>query len=286
MVSRAPPVLFYGRSLREATTARFRLAERTYTPQLQIPSHAHAEAFLGITLEGRYTQQYGHKTQAFQLWTVSFSPSGEVHSSSYSATGARALYVEIAPEALQWIREFHPIEGGPVGFDGGKPAWFAAHLYHEFCHSDELSPLVLEGLVLQLLAEILRPREVSNARPEWLCRAHEVIRARFAEPLTLVKIAGTVSVHPVHLAHEYRRHYGCTVGEQIRQLRMERACWQMAETNGSLVEIALACGFSDQSHFTVSFRNLTGMTPYEYRKIVRGRLISRKAIKPIQDSFA
>src|ERR1035441_5289278 len=98
MVSRAPPVLFYGRSLREATTARFRLAERTYTPQLQIPSHAHAEAFLGITLEGRYTQQYGHKTQAFQLWTVSFSPSGEVHSSSYSTTGARALYVEIAPE--------------------------------------------------------------------------------------------------------------------------------------------------------------------------------------------
>src|ERR1039458_1144764 len=200
MVSRAPPVLFYGRSLREATTARFRLAERTYTPQLQIPSHAHAEAFLGITLEGRYTQQYGHKTQAFQLWTVSFS----------------RLSFDSAPEALQWIREFHPIEGGPVGFDGGKPAWFAARLYHEFCHPDELSPLVLEGLVLQLMAEILRPREVSNARPEWLCRAHEVIRARFAEPLTLVKIAGTVSVHPVHLAHEYRRHYGCTVGEQIR----------------------------------------------------------------------
>lgn len=263
-------VPFYGRILREAATARFRLTERIYAPGLQVPSHTHAEAFLGITLDGHYTQQYGHKTQAFQLWTVCFSPSGEVHSSSYSTTGARALYVEIAIEELQWIREFHPIEEGPVGFDGGKPAWFAAHLYHEFCHSDELSPLVLEGLVLQLLAEILRPREVSNHRPEWLRRAHEVIRARFAEPLTLVKIAGTVSVHPVHLAKEYRRHYGCTVGEQIRRLRMEHACWQMAETSGSLVEIALACGFSDQSHFTVSFRNSTGMTPSEYRRFFRG----------------
>jgi AraC-like DNA-binding protein len=38
-----------------------------------------------------------------------------------------------------------------------------------------------------------------------------------------------------------------------------------------VAEIALACGFSDQSHFTTAFRRLTGIPPHRYRLQISGR---------------
>ena len=267
MLSSVPLVPFHGAILEEQSTAGFRLTERTYPSGLQIPMHAHEHAFFGFTVEGHYSQFYGLRTREFRPWTITFQPSGETHSSSY-ATGARALYVEIAPAQLRQIRECSPFEEVSLSLAGGRPSWCAARLYHEFHHADELSPLVLEGLVLQLFAEIFRKRKAAGG-PAWLRRAKEMIRARFAEALTLAEIANEVGVHPVHLAHEYRRQYRCTVGEQIRQLRIEYACKQITETNCPLADVALAAGFSDQSHLTVAFRNSTGMTPSAYRALLR-----------------
>jgi AraC family transcriptional regulator len=61
----------------------------------------------------------------------------------------------------------------------------------------------------------------------------------------------------------------------MRQLRIERASRQILQTDLPLVEIALASGFSDQSSFTVAFKNVTGMTPSVYRRISRPANLSK-----------
>jgi transcriptional regulator GlxA family with amidase domain len=93
-----------------------------------------------------------------------------------------------------------------------------------------------------------------------------LIRERFTEPLSLSKIAKAVNVHPVHMAREYRRHYCCTVGEQIRRLRIEYACDKLTTSSCNLADIALSAGFSDQSHFTVAFKKQIGTAPSRYRR--------------------
>jgi AraC family transcriptional regulator len=105
--------------------------------------------------------------------------------------------------------------------------------------------------------------------PIWLGNADETIRAHFTEPLALAEIAKRVKVHPVHLAREYRRYFNCTIGEQIRRLRVEYACEQLTTTDLSLADIALASGFSDQSHFSVRFKQQIGTAPSHYRQAVR-----------------
>ena len=161
--------------------------------------------------------------------------------------------------------------------EGRGPGRIAVRLYREFIHSDEVSPLVVEAYVLELLADILRHKtEASPKRaPGWLRHADKLIRAKFVERLTLADIAREVGIHPVNLAQEYRRHYKRTVGNQIRQLRMEYASEQISQTNSSLADIALASGFSDQSHFTVAFKNFTGTTPSAYRCICRESNLSK-----------
>jgi len=78
-------------------------------------------------------------------------------------------------------------------------------------------------------------------------------------------------VHVVHLARVFRRFHGCTVGEYLRRLRIERAIEELRSTNKPLADIAGNSGFSDQSHFCRAFKLTVGMTPGQYRKSHRGR---------------
>jgi AraC family transcriptional regulator len=67
----------------------------------------------------------------------------------------------------------------------------------------------------------------------------------------------------------FQKHYRCTVGAYIRRLRIDFACRELANTEAPLVDIALAAGFCDQSHFTKTFRRHTGQVPSQFRESIR-----------------
>jgi AraC family transcriptional regulator len=94
---------------------------------------------------------------------------------------------------------------------------------------------------------------------------------RFTENISFDEVAAAVGMHPVHLAREFRRHFGCAPGEYIRRLRVEFACRRLASTDTPLIEVALSAGFADQSHFTRTFRRQMRMTPGEFRRRFRSR---------------
>jgi AraC family transcriptional regulator len=73
-------------------------------------------------------------------------------------------------------------------------------------------------------------------------------------------------VHPSHLAHEFRAHRGTTVGEFVRQLRLEWAANVMLSEGASIADIALRAGFCDQSHFSRAFRRHFYATPAAWRR--------------------
>jgi AraC family transcriptional regulator len=84
-------------------------------------------------------------------------------------------------------------------------------------------------------------------------------------------LASDVGVHPVHLAATFRRSFGVTVGEYVRERRVERARRMLAEGKRSITEIAFDLGFANPSHFSRVFSAYTGATPLEYRKLHNGR---------------
>jgi AraC family transcriptional regulator len=160
-----------------------------------------------------------------------------------------------------------------VHFKGGTLSTLLIRLYKEFKHADELSPLVVEGLALELLGESSRLLLNSEDRsgPRWLQHAEELARARFAEPLGLSCVANIIGAHPVCLAREFHRRYGMTLGEYLRRLRVEYVTRELVRSDTSLAAIANAAGFSDQSHMCRTFKRQIGLSPAKYRAASRLR---------------
>jgi AraC family transcriptional regulator len=233
----------------------------------------HENAYLYLVVAGACEERLGRTTRIVNSSALVFHPAGEPHSNRWGDSGGRAFHVEFSRPRIAAISEYATVRRDPAEIRCGPATWLATQLYREYQESDDLSLLVMEGLALEILASISRPDIPDEARtpPRWLCQAHDLLYDRLAEPLTLADVATAVGIHPVHLARSFRRHFGCTLGECLRRLRVESACHRLATTDTPLCEIALAAGFADQSHFTKTFRRLMRMTPGEFRRNFRRR---------------
>ncbi len=131
------------------------------------------------------------------------------------------------------------------------------------------SPLVIEGLLLEIAAGLARQQPVDPLGhvPIWLKRAREALHAHFHEPLRLSTLAGWVGIHPVHLAREFRKHHRCSVGQYMRKLRIESASRKLVESELPLAAIAVEVGFANQAHFSRIFKLVTGISPARYRAV-------------------
>jgi AraC family transcriptional regulator len=88
---------------------------------------------------------------------------------------------------------------------------------------------------------------------------------RFLQVPDVTELATTAGVHPTELACMFRAHYGESIGEYARRLRLEWAAERLAGTDIGLASLAAEAGFADQSHFTRAFRRLYGLPPGRYR---------------------
>lgn len=273
MKLRLPPGQLHGNNVRTHQFGSIRVTDTLHPSGLKTQKHSHELSLFCFVREGTFSEVYGRRQRECKPLNIIYRPSDELHADRFHNAGARCLTVEIKPDLLERVREYAMIPDDSKDFYAGKTAWLAAKLYSEFVLMDAAAPLAVEGLTLELMAEASRAQVKAMERkpPRWLEHARELLHAHFSDPLTVDGIAKTVGTHPVHLARTFRRTYCCTIGEYVRQLRIDFACSAIADSNDSLAEIAASSGFYDQSHFSRLFKQKTGITPSEYRTAFRSR---------------
>jgi AraC family transcriptional regulator len=251
--------------------ASFELSESIYPPRFKTPRHSHKRALFCFVIQGDYTETYGLRTRECRSSTLLFHPAGELHAEHFHEAGGRSFIIEVESPWLERVREHSTLEEESADLSGGDLELLARKLYKEFAQTDDASALIIEGLMFEMIGEASRrcPGNSNKQPPRWLRQARDLLIERFAERLTLAEVARTVRVHPVHLAQTFHKTYSCTVGDFIRQLRIEYACHELATTDLPIVDIALTAGFCDQSHFTRTFKRCTGLPPSLYRESFR-----------------
>jgi AraC family transcriptional regulator len=263
-----------GKTVRRRDIAGFSLSEALYPEGLTLARHCHAQCFLTLVLEGSYLEK--HRAEEFQ-WSegsIHLLPAGESHENRFHVP-VRMLRVEIEPEAFHGgDPERARFVAEPREISGPLSAWLANRMLREFLSPDDVAPLAIEGVVLEMLAESARSSEMyASGAPAWLKRVRALLEESHPEAPVLAALAHVAGVHPVHLSREFHKHYRMTIGEYIRKRRVERASELLSKSGLSLAEIASACGFSDQSHFCALFRKHCGVTPAKFRKLAGEKVV-------------
>jgi AraC family transcriptional regulator len=267
-----PRTQLQSRTLASREVAGLRLAETAYPARLRMPPHVHAPASFSLVLSGGYEETAGGRSFDCRPATLVCRPPEESHAVAFHDAEVRIFRVEVGGAWLERARECRLSWAGATEFAAGSAHALALRLYREFRAADQFSALAVEGLTLELLAEAGRAYTRAPKRkrpPAWLSEARDVLRERLTETFSLAELARRVGVHPVHLAHEFRRHFGTSAGEYARRLRVEESCRALARTDLPLSAVAARVGFYDQSHFTNSFKRATRMTPAQYRALFR-----------------
>jgi AraC family transcriptional regulator len=252
----------FGKVLLKRETAELVLTETVYAPHLELPSHPHSSSYFCFVMKGNYNEFYGKKARFCKPSMLIFHPGGETHTNRFYDSGGRCFNIQPASQLLERINFEDSMDSTNTNVKN-----LARRLYLECVRFDQFSHLSLEGLFLEMAAEISRARAIKQtAVAPWLARVREILHERFAENLTLENIAREVSVHPGYLARVFRQKFQCTVGDYVRALRVEYARCEISGSEKTLAEIAYLAGFASQSHFTTVFKRCTGATPAQFRK--------------------
>ncbi|MGD1082900.1 MAG: AraC family transcriptional regulator [Candidatus Sulfotelmatobacter sp.] len=249
-------------------TAAVKVEEIVYAGGLCVARHFHDTANLLYIVAGVHWSGYSRGGDTCVPHTVRFLPAGELHE-SYFPIESRCLNVELRQSILDLAAEHGKTISSPGQVTGAVSAALGARLYQELVEKDDDSLLDMEGVILRLLLvdeqDGLGHRE---PMPYWLLQVREMLHEEPNRRRTLTDLARCVGRHPVQISRQFHQHFGCTIGEYLRRVRVARAQSLLSCPEMEVSQIALDCGFCDQSHFTTAFRKLTGMPPYRYRLLV------------------
>jgi len=122
--------------------------------------------------------------------------------------------------------------------------------------------------LLQLLLELCRrysspkPTELSGASAqEYVRRAVRYMRTNFSRKISVDDIAANVGLSKYHFVREFKRITGTTPNRYLNAVRCQYARNLLEDGSHSVKEVAILCGFTNQSYFADVFRQRMGLLP-------------------------
>lgn len=232
-----------------------------------LQEHVHDETLFCLVIGGSYQEKIRSRVSEHGQGDFLVCPDATPHAQQIGSKGARKLIFAPGPMALDYLAG-HGIRLDQAPCHRSQHfLQLGARLIHELQNDDPYTSLVREGLALELIAAFAREHESgsSSTVPAWLKTARDYINAHYEQSITLEQLAQEVRHHPVHLAREFKRYYGLTIGDYQRRARVELAARLLREGKLPLSEIALSCGFASHANLCRSFRAAYAMTPSAYR---------------------
>lgn len=260
-----------GEPLRRLRCSAFTVTEASYNPTQYLARHAHDRLTISFVVKGYCLETVGRRVYECRPFSPIIKPEGLIHSNQYGRTGAKCILIEPMPLGLQLIRAVSALNQEVIHVTNRELRGLAVRIHRELQMMDASSEVSIEGLILEMIGAAHRQMTPvkSQRSPSWLRTAKDCIDSTFKERVSLFNIAIAVGVSPAYLSRMFRVHYGCTVGDYLRERRLDYATERLAHSSDPLVEIATAAGFYDQSHFSRAFKLRMALTPVEFRNALK-----------------
>jgi AraC family transcriptional regulator len=109
----------------------------------------------------------------------------------------------------------------------------------------------------------------------------QLIFEGLSDSLEVTELAKACALSRSHFSRAFKCSTGLSPQDWIRCQRIERAKQLIRDTDLTLTQISLECGFCDQAHFCHIFTRSEGITPFAWRcQVVRSPVFNRKRSQP------
>jgi len=190
----------------------------------------------------------------------------EQHFNSKESSFARGFHIEFERKWFNQKKIDINLWEGSQLIENPEMHQILAKLYFEFKCQDAFSEVTIDLLLLQLCEKTQHSIYLDTTpEPNWINTLKELLNED-VQDLSLDSLSGILGVHPVHLSRSVPKYLHTTLGDYIRQQKIKKALAYLMDPSHSLTEITYLCGFSDQSHFTRTFKFYFHKTPKDFRK--------------------
>jgi AraC family transcriptional regulator len=194
-------------------------------------------------------------------------------------TRGRSIFVELSPDLLDEAtrhvgRDGRTVLRAGLAVDDHFIPPLAEALVDLAARKEPATRLLAESLGLTLATHLAQAHAESGQQavkpcgpiaPEKLRMLNDFIDANLDSPISLGDLAGQVEMSVFHFARSFRQTTGVAPYQFVMRRRIELAREQLRQSDASVAEVALQCGFSQQSHFSEAFRRIVGVSPRDYR---------------------
>lgn len=145
----------------------------------------------------------------------------------------------------------------------------------ETLQPDFVSGTVVEAQAMLLLSQLARSHGAMHTlkkgglSPFDMKQVDEMIDASALRPMRIGDMARAIGISHFHFDRAFKQTTGKTPRDYIAKRKIDRSLDLLRTTNQSLTDIALECGFSSSSHFSVAFKRAFGVGPAEFRQTWR-----------------
>ena len=156
-----------------------------------------------------------------------------------------------------------------AAIEGGAPTNSILKINNEFLqyiqgdlNIDDLCYHLQE--IIEVFTDSLFNKPISKSS-DVIKSAISYISENFASSITLENVAGHVGLNPSYFSTYFKQVCGSSFKEYLNMVRIEEAKRLLANTDYSILDIAVSIGFDNQSYFSKVFKKYTGLTPRQYR---------------------
>jgi len=261
----------HGLAGRTLSVAGWRLTEATYAPGQHVPRHEHALSSWTFVISGNIEETFTADSFVYGAGSVLTKPAVADHANRYGAEQARCLLIEFPADADCVVGVRDNLFARPRLFYGGLVPDLARRIYQASAGRDRATAFSLECLLLEL--RLAGERESSPDRSrmcrQWLNDIRDHLEAEFRTPPSLAELSRIHNLHPAYICQQFKSAFGVTIGAFVRDIRFAWAREAVAGCSGSLSDISLAAGFSDQAHLSRDFQRRLGISPRRFRNLSR-----------------
>lgn len=259
---------FYGQTNEIIRLNGVTLTDTAYTHD-KVDWHYHENAYFTFILEGRLLE--GNKKEIYHCSAGSllFHNWQEAHYNIKPTGFTRGFHIELEHTWFNSLDINLNSVQGSINIVNPELKILLYKIFKETKVDDTTNYLAIQALLLETITRMISGLEVAHRKaPSWVFKIRDILHDTSSENWTLEALAQLLEIHPVHLSRDFTKHFHCTLGNYIRSIKIQRSLSLLPNKNLSLTDIALACGFADQSHFIRCFKAINNIKPSHFRNIL------------------